>query len=1294
MSVNKLKSKPLSAVKTVKLKYLDDTISFDKTDYATSETFNFSFYNLLKNPNDIAVNNYSYFFLSKKGLFSDQISYIQKQNDRNAILTTLQFNFYRDPYFLYFESTSATESTTDANVFTNSASLHSEANLARQGITSDNITEYSGYLFIIEFIKGTNKCYIKHISNSQEYYLYNHRVVGSSGTYSAVNSVAFTTDKEIIESFGRFTYILEDEKISLSLVEPELINVTVDGVTITDTDGVERPATAWIHSVVNVNATNNTIIEATGARDKCIYPILSQYIGHTFTINEKIRIRGLYNRNGILSLVDNRQLIVGLTYPAAEIKLVKNTMEPNSYIDSAWLSYADSSSTDINPDRSAFNLENQCIYHLQYNNIDTEDFSTTVNIIPLKNHVSPKNNIIRGDYMENDLSSGKPNVDFREYTAIEAGGYREFGNETLVLSYTYYNEEYTIKPGEDFHFTVRSNDPGNEGDLTYSLYPYKQLNINNSQFVNNGANGSTIPALADKVKKLQKNSSIFNNGRYLCTWLYQTDEHKQGIWLDRYYYPDRISKKDSYYGMTNFCTDTDIIDKDYIYKNGIWDEELNNSLGSTTYFDKQSDLVIEPGIKYIYSRIGTDDVNSVINKIASFNTETIENFTSDDEIINVDTTGMKETSTIDFSFDMFINPEKKYGPCILSNSFTNGISITDEDDITPFIYLFNESTIYLNNTNGVKINSLDIKEFYPNSADIRFIVIEKPFKDVIAVTDEYAYIFSFDLLLKKRIHLDFLTKETIDDWKNISYVPVSGALTDNNLYLIISKTITVENDKTQEVNRIIRVDLTTDVWTELNKYAKTGISLVTLSGGETISVQNSNISGNNVIPGSTLYPAPLCASTNTTFVSQNTKPEYTSEYWYYAPEFKPDIGDEPINNAGVIKTLLIQDNKLYALPYYKIGKMQDSELTYGVRKRTDFSYQVELISLSAYELLEKDTGSSNIAFQSDNKFTDFAINANEEFILVKNKDNQDFILIFDSAKRLLYNINLTNLGYTKFFALDTVKLYNNGSITTPFIGIGEHYNANNKETTTRLLTIDITGEINYTILDIPVSNSLNYLTNYTSVIASDKKGIKFSLNIEDRQGLIKTFTYLFNYTNVSLGWYSFRVLADMDNDNFEVYCNEKLLPVVKEFDTQSIGDKQPFNSPILIGTLKYKRDSLLSDFLYLDENCFNTRNIKIRNIKFYNKRLNDAEWQAIQLSKNELSPVTITLPCGQKNNLEEIIRYFKFTPPTNIANTISINVKHSGIEDISTQKQLAVELLNKINSELSLPVTIKEINFI
>lgn len=1290
MGVNKLKSKPLSAVKTVKLKYLDDTISFDKVDYATSETFNFSFYNFLKNPNDIAVNNYSYFFLSKKGLFSDQISYTQKQNDNNAILTTLQFDFYREPSFLYFESTSATESTTDANVFVNGATLHSETVLERQGITTENITNYSGYLFIIEFITGTNKCYIKHISNSQEYYLYNSRVVGSSGSYSSINSVAFTTDKEIIKTFGQFTYILDGEKISLSLVEPDLINVTVDGVTITDSNGVEQPVTAWIHSTINVNSANNTIKEATGAKDKCIYPVDTQYIGHTFTINEKIRIRGLYNRGGVLNLEDNRQLSVSLIYPTAKIKLIKNTLSPNSYINSAWLSYTDSSTTDINVSRSTFDLENQCIYHLQYNNIDTDDFSTTVNIIPLKNHVSPKNNIIRGDYMQNDISSDKPNVNFREYTAIETGGYREFGNETIILSYTYYNEEYTVKPGEDFHFTIRQNDPFVTGDLTYSLYPYKQLNINNSQFINNGALGSTIPALSDKVKKLQKDSLIFNNGRYLCTWLYQTDEMKQGIWLDRYYYPDRISKKESYYGTANFNTNSDIIDKEYIYQDNSWNEELNDSLGQATYFDKQSDLVIEPGTKYIYSHIGTEDVNSVIDKIEPFNINTIDNFISDNNIDIIDSAKIKDAGMIDFSFDMFINPEKKYGPCILSNSVTNGISINNEDDVTPFIYLFDGCTIYLNNTNGTKINSLNIKEFYSNSTDIQFIAIEKPFKDIVAVTEDYAYIFSFDLLLKKRIHLDFLTKETYTSWANINYKVKTGILSDNILYLIISKDI-----DGQPVSRIIRLDLITESWNELNKYAKSGISLVWIRGGERLPVQNSNIASNDrLVSTSSSYPAPIKNSSSNIISTRFNNPEYTPEYWYYAPEFKPDIGGEPINNAGLIDTLYIQNGKLYAFPYYKIGKMQDADLIYGVRKRTDYSYQVELISLSNYELQVKDTGSSNIAFNSVDKFTEFAINLNEEFILIKHKNNEDFMLIFDSAKRLLRTINLTALGYIKIFALDTAKIYNNGTGTTPFICIGKHYNSETKELTTRLLTIDNGGEINPTILDTPVSDKLNCLTNYTSVIASSKNGIKFNLNIENRQGLFKTFTYLFDYTTATIGWYSFRVLVDSTEDKFEVFCNNKLLPIINNFDISSIGDKHLFDSPVLFGTLKYKRDTLLSDFLQLDKNQFDTKNIKIKNNKWYSKILNDAEWQAVQLNSGKLHPITITLPCGQKNNLEEIIRYFKFTPPSNIANTISINIKHSGIEDIATQKQLAVDLLNKINTELSLPVTIKEINFI
>ena len=1299
MSVNKLKSKPLSDIKTVKLKYLDDTISFDKIDYATSETFNFSFYNLLRNPNDIAVNNYSYFFLSKKGLFSDQISYIQKENEVNAILTPLKFNYFNAEYYLYFESTTARESTVESNVFVNDVSLYSLTVLNRQGINDENITDYSGHLFIIEFITGTNKCYIKHISNSHEYYLYNDRITGTPGSYAKADTIAFTTDKNVIEQFGQFTYIIDDNKISLSLVEPEMIYVAVDGVTITSTasDGtlITEPAKTWVHQTLNVDNTTNTLIEAPNEKDKCRYYIRPEYVGHSFTIENKIRIRSLNNVAGSLHLIDNRNLVANFSNQPAIFKQIKNTLGPSSYINSAWLSYNSDSSLEINEERSAFNLENQCIYHLQYNNIDTTDYSTTVNIIPLKNHVSPGNNIIRGDYLNNDLNSEKPNTDFREYTSIETGGIREFGNDTIVLTYTYYNEEYSIKPGSDFVFTLRKNNDSLSGDNKYALYPYKQLNINNSQFVNNGACGSDVPILADKVKKMQKNSTIFNNGRYLCTWLYQTPELKQGIWLDRYYYPDRISKKESYYGTIQLSTETDIIDKNYIYKDGSWNTVDNTALGNVTYFDKQSDLVFEPGVTYTYSRVGSDDIEVIIDKIKPFSIDTVKKFTTTDGTVTIESNKLANSGALDLSFDMFINPEKTYGPCIMSNSVVNGFSITNEDDITPFIYTFDGTVIRLHSTIGQIINTFDINEFYPGSTDICFITIEKPFKDIVAVTLDSIYLFSFDLLLKKRIKIDFLTKENVSYWNSNYYTPITAVLGNNNLYMLISKDIDNDIDEAlprYQANRIIRINLIDNSWNELNKYSKTGISIVKL-GSEYIPIQQINNQG-TYVTNDKKYPLPLNSVTTSVISETINNPEYTSDYWYFAPEFLPDIGDAPVNNASAIKSLYLQDGKLYAFPYHKTGRMQDSDLIYGIRQRTSSLGQVELIYLTAYELLSKDTGSTNTAFQTYSQFTHFAINDKEEFILVKKKDDKDYIMIFDAAKRLLRTIELQALGYTDIFAVDSLKLYVNGDTKSVFAGIVHHYDDVKNETTTRLILIDISGAITDFILDVGVSDKLPYLINYSSIIANFKKGLKFNLNVENRHGIAYEFTYLLDYSDISQGWYTFNIIIDSNANIFEVYCNNKLLQPLCKIDISTIGDKHLFDNPILIGALKYKRNTLLSDFLGEDKNTFNSKNVTIRNINLYNKILSSSESQAVALAKSELQPVVITLPCGQKNNLEEIIRYFKFSPPPNVSNTISIDIKHSGIDNINIQKQLSVDILNKINNELLLPATIKEINFI
>ena len=74
--------------------------------------------------------------------------------------------------------------------------------------------------------------------------------------------------------------------------------------------------------------------------------------------------------------------------------------------------------------------------------------------------------------------------------------------------------------------------------------------------------------------------------------------------------------------------------------------------------------------------------------------------------------------------------------------------------------------------------------------------------------------------------------------------------------------------------------------------------------------------------------------------------------------------------------------------------------------------------------------------------------------------------------------------------------------------------------------------------------------------------------------------------------------------------------------------------------------------------------------------------------------MTITLPCGQKNNIEEIIRFFKFNPPGNMSNTIDINIKNAQIKSEAAKIALEKEIKESIANTIAIPLTINKINFI
>ena len=1319
MSIRPLKSKPFSEIKNLELSYLDSSLEFLNTSYSTSESFNFNLYNALKNINDLTVNNYSYFFLGKKDLYTNWLKANVKENTTNGYITPITFILEGKPAFLYFNQQNISLTPDHKLTWDTDFTLYPVDTVLAQGIDP---TTQQNYLFVIEYIQGTNKCYIKHINGKTDYYLINRKWDYRLNQYTEgpCDDVWFTSQLDLAQEFGQFNFIKTGDTILFYLSFPNNYEVELlNGQYI------------WVSAEHNLekNGAGEFILKVpTTSPDNLNYYLPENLIGQTVTISSN---RGQIRSLGPDPMTDTKLILI----PNADLEPLVNYKDKNynvistitdkftnlsDYINTSWISYKDRNFANVNVEKSAYNLESQCLFHLQYNNID-DKFSTTLNIIPLKNHLSPKNFGIRGDYL-NTGTNNDPNVDFREYTSLETGTNQEFGNSTITLNYIFYDIEYIINPGEDLVFSIGNNADDDSGAV---LYPFQTLNINDTKFVKNGSFGSTNPFLSDKVKKLQTNSIFSNNGRYLHTWLYQSKTNPHGIWLDRYYYPNIISKQDALKGKVNFdpASFNDIIDKNYVQS----DELFYSYVQDAPYFDKQSDLMFEQSTQYVYSRVGKDQVNTIISNISNYKEYELASYSNNEEAITINNLNIKNSGILDLNFDIYLNSDKVYGLDLFANSSTNGLSISNLNDVTPFLYTFDNyydsnnnltsAVITLHNTNFDIIKQLDIQHLYKNNEEILGLALNIPYEDFAIIGSEYVYIVSYDLILKEQIKL-------VNENETLKKVHIIN----NKLFYLVDKQYKFDlPDEQTDVFRhfyVLDLDRTIDEVSELMAYipgtSRLVYSVNDLTRNKLYSVYYSSEAGesdNNIVfdhvdlSGKRVYKtknsniAPLPEGLlESAYVYLLEDTGFSKEQNYYCPDLRTDESLLRVSSQGINSIFIDKDDTAYAFPYIQVTKQNIEDGLFGIRERVpDALYQIENIDLNDYKQRVIDLPDANIIFTSYNRIFDISVNDLNQFACLKYQSNKTSdskrleLQLFDRAKRPQRSIIVGDL-YDNAFGLDALKVYNKGILNNNFILFTSKYNKELEVTNYYALIVDQNYQSSEHQLTFEVSPDLRSCTNYSQIITTrDVNVLNFSLNLPKSSLINDKFVYSFPLDEIIAGWYNFRVIIDLNNGVFEVYENEQLLPIKREItiNPNVYNLKNVFNYPFILGTASYKNAVTLNDFLgFKNEKPFNTVNFRIKNFLLYSKLLSGDERQALLLSFSDLEPLTITLPGGQRNNFEEIIRYFKYNPPANMSNTIRINIKNSGITKLSDQQNLSLDILRKINEELAVLLNIKEIKFI
>jgi len=383
------------------------------------------------------------------------------------------------------------------------------------------------------------------------------------------------------------------------------------------------------------------------------------------------------------------------------------------FINKSFASYNNLKTTNLILDGENSNDDEDGQYMLvaNYNTISADSFP--INYVTLDTNRSEFNYVKRGSNMvDSKVGLG---VDPREYYNIESGVDQEKGLNKINLNYSFYDKDVFVTNGSDTHFTAPS-----------SMYPYDKLNVNDSQFVFNGAFAGPTPKLSDKISVKRKNTTQYDNGRYLCTWLSGGTLNEKGLWVDRYYYPDKISKESALsaasYFSPSFLDSVDGIDFDV----------TDLVIDKEKFFDKKSDVAITPTSRVKYERIGNADIREIVESssplVSSFDSYTkskivrgeTENICVDynDTTFTFDGTNfvcfnvsdkVDETKNFTTSFNMYLDPDHKYGFSILGNNTNRGFGIFQDQTVTPFVHVISENTLYIYNTNFSLRNKVDFK---------------------------------------------------------------------------------------------------------------------------------------------------------------------------------------------------------------------------------------------------------------------------------------------------------------------------------------------------------------------------------------------------------------------------------------------------------------------------------------------------------------------------------------------------------------------------------------------------------
>ena len=885
-----------------------------------------------------------------------------------------------------------------------------------------------------------------------------------------------------------------------------------------------------------------------------------------------------------------------------------------------WYSYnitTDENTLSASETKSHSDLYNNFLFNTQYENIT--DGKLPINFTPLKNQLTSEY-----DQSRNNPFPGNSEVELREYNSLFTGTNQIEGADKISLGFESFTRKLTLKPDTLTYF-----------HMPQDIYPYSRINIADAGLTEAGAIGSTTPLRADKIFKKSgnyKTSSNFGDstneqsGEFLCAWLLYNKTTDQYFWVDRYYDPKKLSYFEALRSTGPVTYTTDFTTED---------NAINSN--NESIYDKLSTLTLEPGVLYAYHRVGSNDVQNIVDRIPYLLQDGIESYSDksgssievEENIYNFDgerfgsttpATNIEHSSNFTINFDMYSDDwSKPFGYQIFGNYVNKGFGIFNKRAVTPFVTIPDREATYILNSDFELLNTIPVSS--------ETVLRQDALDNIHLVNDKEQKILTYDLRGNKIKELNITTGAALDS-------TVSTSVLGNYVYIT-------------DPNRLGTVFV----------YPLSGTETTDgyIIGGRNVHILGTSIDEQAEIPVATGFGGnPTSGATSVVATSHNVA--------YVGKAHNKDVDIY----GNIWKSFTASHGGNYVVKT-------------DLDPATDENATFIALSSNGNRSIEK--------VKTDIRGDAWIIHDNSHLAKVSN--NRDVIF---SKPLSAISPSLSGVPLSGAKALDFIREFDNGELNEYCIVLNQEY------TTTARLSSDTTcyffnmsgGFVKSKKLDInltsPVSsNSVNGFTNYDYVkrlysgeVNKNELIFKIKQGNPNNTEEFDVIEFKVDATQLSPGYHNFIYNVNSDETSYTLKINDvetNNSSVSKNLYRLDDTITRRFN----VGSASFYDGNRLQDTLEQPGRYLGT-NFKLKNVKVYNDALRYFDTKFLYRLGKEIQPIEWHIPGGGRQYIETIDRFFKHRLPGHKTNFYETVVTTN---DALTAENLLQDYQSYIKSELS-----------